>query len=373
MHGGNMIKKPDLTPISPPTPSPSSAQVKTGMSFEPALLLRLYDADRWEIFIDEWAQSFGAMYDGVYRLSGSGDRGLDVVGFTSASQFDATWDSYQCKHYGDPLTPSDIWIELGKILYFSFHKMSPFDGDAPVPRQHLFVSPNDVGLKLGKLLLNPNSLKAGLIDNWAQYCEHEKLGVGIHAPLKGALKDYIEGFDFSIFGYRPVSKIVADHRKTPYHVTRFGAAFPEKPKPDNVPDAPDEHERVYVEKLLEAYREHSGETISDLAALRAKTNLFAHFKRQRELFYSAECLKGFARDNVPPGVYDDLSDDIFHGVVDTATSDHECGFTRVKAVVSQAAQLDVSGNALSSVVSVKERQGVCHQLANEDRLTWRTE
>lgn len=365
-----MTIKPILTPIKQPTALPNAAQVTSGMSFEPALLLRLYDADRWEAFIDEWAQSFGDEYKLVCRLSGPGDKGLDVVAFTDSENFNGAWDSYQCKRYGAPLTPSDIWIELGKIIYFSFIKEPPFDGAVSLPRRHIFVSPNDVGLKLAKLLLSPDKLKAGLIENWATHCELEKLGVGIQAPLQGDLKSYAESFDFSIFGYKPVARIVEDHRKTPYHVTRFGASFPEKPSPEVAPDTPSEHETVYVEKLLDAYRDHTGEDISDVVALRTKADLYNHFRRQRELFYNAECLKGFARDNVPPGVFDSLSDDIFHGVIDTAESYHQCGLSRVKAVVTQAAQVDVSGNALNSVASVKERQGVCHQLANDDRLTW---
>ena len=70
------------------------------------------------------------------------------------------------------------------------------------------------------------------------------------------------------------------------------------------------------------------------------------------------------------GVFEGLSDDIFHAIIDIVESDHACGFERVKAVVTQAATVDVSGNALSSVSTVRERQGICHQLANDDRLTW---
>jgi len=29
------------------------------------------------------------------------------------------WDNYQCKHYQSRLAPSDVWIEFGKLVYYT--------------------------------------------------------------------------------------------------------------------------------------------------------------------------------------------------------------------------------------------------------------
>lgn len=358
-----------LKQIDAPALSHAAAHAKTGMAFEPALLVSLYSPDQWERFIEEWLQAFKNDFAMIRRLSGPGDRGLDVLAFTTVAAFDAPWHSFQCKRYGGPLSPSEMWTELGKIIYFSFIKASPFDGAYSLPDKHVFVAPKDVGLTAQKLLLNPTALKKGMIENWAKYCENG-LGKDISAPLAGPLADYIAAFDFSIFGYKSVVEVIAEHKATQYHVTRFGSAFPPKPVATPAPDEPAKHEAVYVRKLLDAYGDNQGTTFSSLADLAPKGALTRHLRRQRELFYDAECLRGFARDTVPDGVFEGLSDDIFHAIIDIVESDHACGFERVKAVVTQAATVDVSGNALSSVSTVRERQGICHQLANDDRLTW---
>ena len=59
-------------------------------------------------------------YHGIKRFAGAGDKGIDVVGFISSNQFSDGWDNYQCKFYDKPLTPTDIWVEFGKIIYFTY-------------------------------------------------------------------------------------------------------------------------------------------------------------------------------------------------------------------------------------------------------------
>ena len=92
--------------------------------------------------------------------------------------------------------------------------------------------------------------------------------------------------------------------------------------------------------------------------------------RQRERFYSAEALRNFSRDTVPEGTFDALQEEVFQGVVDICESAHSTGFERMKATVSQAAQVASTSNPLAPATRVQDRQGICHQLANEDRLHW---
>ena len=84
-----------------------------------------------------------------------------------------------------------------------------------------------------------------------------------------------------------------------------------------------------------------------------------HFHRQREAFYHAESLRVFARDTVPPGTFESLQEDIYDGVVDTHDASHPDGY------------LQITANALISCTKPKDRDGICHQLANEDRLRWK--
>lgn len=105
--------------------------------------------------------------------------------------------------------------------------------------------------------------------------------------------------------------------------------------------------------------------VSDLSLQLSKD-----FLRQRERFYHAESLRNFARDNVPDGTFDRLQKEILHGVIDVCESSYEDGLDRMKATVTQAANISTSSNPLTIVVQVQDKQGICHQLANEDQLFW---
>lgn len=58
-------------------------------------------------------------------------------------------------------------------------------------------------------------------------------------------------------------------------------------------------------------------------------------------------------------------------MIDVEAAAHEDGYARVNAVTQAAVSLQMTSNALMSVVKVQDRKGMCHQLANEDRLRWR--
>ena len=126
----------------------------------------------------------------------------------------------------------------------------------------------------------------------------------------------------------------------------------------------------YVAQLLEAYGDHRGTVVPGPAALAAWPPLQAHFKRQREAFYRAEALRVFARDHVQEGTFEGLQEDITYGVADVHDAAHADGYQRVCAVTRAARDLQITANALIHRVRPPDRDGICHQLANEDRLTW---
>ena len=176
--------------------------------------------------------------------------------------------------------------------------------------------------------------------------------------------------DFSMFRSLELNEMLDVHRTTPYYAARFGTALPARPPVGQTPIAPAPVEAVYVKKLVDVYNEQDPVACSDAESVTAHAKYGAHLQRQREAFYSAEALRLYARDSVPDGTFELLQGDVYTGVIDTAEADHASGLHRLRAVLSQSGQLDLGAHALISVSRIEDRQGICHQLANADRLTW---
>lgn len=188
--------------------------------------------------------------------------------------------------------------------------------------------------------------------------------------LAGDLLHYVEQFDFSIFSSKSLAELIEGHSKTPFHAARFGGGLPIRPIPDKPPEEIASMESRYIEQLYEAYSDHMGEEIKDTISIEKNPELKTDFLRQRERFYHAESLRNFARDTVPSGTFEYLQEEIYQGVVDTCESMQDDGLARMRATVSQSAQLSIASSPLSNVTRVQDKQGICHQLANEDRLIW---
>jgi len=188
--------------------------------------------------------------------------------------------------------------------------------------------------------------------------------------LSGDLLAFFDNFDFTIFSSKSHVDLINAHGQTGYHAVRFGGGLPARPNPATPPDNPTSNESRYIRQLLDAYGNHLDIQLEDISSLDRYKPLKGDFLRQRERFYHAESLRNFARDTVPTGTFDDLQDEVFHGVVDIAEGTHSNGFERMKATVAQASQVATTANPLASAVKTQDRQGICHQLANVDRLTW---
>ena len=125
----NQNNKQSKTSVGPPSPTP-------------AKLVTLYSASEWEEFIGEWAEGFQPAYEQVSRIGGAGDMGRDVIGHLEPAHVrPRPCDIYQCKHYDHPLTPTDIYLELGKLCVHTYRL------DYPVPRRYRFVPPRGIGPK----------------------------------------------------------------------------------------------------------------------------------------------------------------------------------------------------------------------------------
>ena len=143
------------------------------------------------------------------------------------------------------------------------------------------------------------------------------------------------------------------------------------PAKADVPDEVAELEARFIEQLLQAYSDQLSTTFSNASELAAHPKLKRHFDRQRNHFYLAELLRNFTRDNIPEdGCFERLQDLIYDGVVDTVESDHPNGFERLKETIKVARSLQIDSHPLKECLEGYHRSGVCHQLANENRIEW---
>ncbi len=354
-----------VDPIAPPSLSGrlTNQQILLGKRRDPLEVIGGYPHDEWEQFIREWAESLRGKYGEVRRASGSGDKGRDVIGYAISVNAGAPWDNYQCKHYDHPLYPSDLWKELAKLCYYTFEKKFT------TPRAYYFVAPQGVGPETLRLLEHPAELRSGLIAQWDKG-DLFKIGKN-EIVLEGDLRKYVEAFDFSVVKDVPPARIIDEHRETRHYAARFGGGLVRLP-PNKV-DVPAElavSETRFVEQLLEAYGDHLTEvfTVGDLTN---HSDLKRHFDRQRTYFYLAEELRNFTRDNIPEdGCFERLQDAIYDGIVDTVEANHSDGYERLKETVAMARQIQIDSHPLKECLEGYHRSGVCHQLANQDRLRW---
>lgn len=350
-----------------PDPTPNQTQIVppqllNGQPPPPQQLILSYSADQWEEFLKEWGHYQKNEYHLVTRLGGANDYGVDVACFVTEYGFQGEWDNFQCKHYSSPLTPKTAIEEIGKLLWHVF------SGNLTQPRKYYFFSPKDCGSSLKKLLLDAVKLKLSLEENWTKWCS-KSISSKQEIDLTGEFRKFVDAFDFSIFAYKASLQVIEEHEKTPYHVHRFFKVLEGRPQPQSPPTAFGGEETRYIEQLLEAYADSKKVHVSEFD-LESDTKISEHFLRQRESFYYAESLKLFARDSVPRGTFKNLQDEMLSGVVDICEDEFTNGYQRVREVVKHAQSLTFASNTLHQVMKIQDKQGMCHQLANDEKLAW---
>lgn len=339
----------------------TAAAVQAGPPVSPQGRIYLYDPSEWEEFTREWATSKGDAYTNIEKYAGSGDKGIDVAGFTDHNELLGVWDCYQCKHYDHPLNRSDGLKEIAKIVFFS-HR-----GDYVPPRAYRFIAPKGISTAFSQLLSNAQKLKATLIEDW-----HKLVSVlppQTPVAISTELSQHIDAYDFSTFGSVPLATLIEEHAKTLYYIPRFGGGLGDRPLVPGVPVQIGENETRYTRQLLEAYGDKHG-ALFDLKDLASQQRFKSHFDRSREAFFHAESLRVFAREKVVPGTFESLQDQVFGAVTDIHERNFADGFDRVLAVVEAAQALNLTSHALGPSTLPSDQRGICHQLANDDRLTW---
>jgi hypothetical protein len=352
----------DIAP-SPLAALASADHVYAGLPIPKTVRVTTFSPEEWEAFTEEWASSLSDQYVKVVRFSGAGDKGLDIVGFLTTSTFSGGWDGYQCKRYEHPLRPTEAYPEIGKIIYHS-HR-----GEYPPPRHHYFAPSRGVGTSLERLLASPQQLKEKVRAKWDEYCAGI-LEASSRVPLAGSLLQYFDSFDFAVFRSQSVVKMLEGHARTRFHAVRFGGGLPLRPSADPPPAEHQSNESRYIRQLYDVYSEYGGVSISAVTDLASRPEYESDLRRQRERFFHAEALRNFARDTVPERTFEDLQDEIYHAVIEICDGSYTDGFARMRATLQHSTTVTTSPSPLQSVTGVRDRQGICHQLANVDRLIW---
>ncbi|MFS0687813.1 ABC-three component system protein [Sporosarcina sp. 179-K 8C2 HS] len=349
----------------------TNQQLILGTLIAPIDKIKTFSDKQFEDIIREWADGYlKTKYNKVYRCGGAGDMGRDVIGYKNyrEEKENLIWDNYQCKHYKNALNPSDIWLEIGKLCYYTYIKAYN------VPQNYYFVCANSVSIALHDLLNDPEELKRQFIENWENSVK-KKITNTKHIELDKDLLLHIDtNIDFGIFTYLDPHELIEQHRQTPYFSYRFGGGLHKpRPKPLAPPEEVHERELTYVNKLFRAYEDYTKSSITKEEEL---GSLIGHFQRQRTHFYQADSLMKFERDTIPPNVnaFKELKDELFYGIVDTVEDrSFSSGYERVKSVTEKARLMNLTNNnPLNSVLTKNDQHGMCHHLANENKIDWVT-
>ena len=256
--------------------------ITKGTWIDPVRRLSIFDPNEFEIFVLQWASEYlSKNYYQVQSRGGSGDKGRDIVAWIDPPDLSPRkWDNYQCKHYKDPLTPSDFWVEFGKLCYYTYHK------DFTIPEKYYIVTAKGIGTTLQDFIDSPKLINHELIENWRKYCQNS-ITKRSEILLEGEFRLYIEEFDFSIVRSLLPNELIDQHYHTKYHSYVFGTQLKSRSKPQLPPEAISNNEIKYVQNIFDAFSDHLKLEIQNREEFAHKDYLINAFDHARESFYSA--------------------------------------------------------------------------------------
>ncbi|WP_247448230.1 ABC-three component system protein [Bradyrhizobium sp. 197] len=358
-------------PLPSPWPNANARLlgVGAGLPVDPLDRLGQFSPKAFERFTLEWASGYLAskvpdVYE-VQQRGGAGDKGRDViVWFDPPSSNPRRWSLYQCKHYDSKLGTGVAAAEIAKVLHYTFI------GDYSPPKEYWFVTHRGVTSDFQDHVDQPEKLRAYILSEWANRCATEitsKQTIALSADLKA----HIETFDFSIFRVKQPLTLIDEHAQTRYHLTVFGAPLIERPPPPTPPSSVAPSESEYIEQLYQIIGADLGKTVATAADFADKEKHADLFDRSRITFYCAEGLKELARDQMADTAYfDTLLFEFRDGLYYDYSAASISGLQRLINTVKAAQALQLGGHALATHVRASDREGMCHQMANERLLNW---
>lgn len=358
-------------PLPAPSPWPGANArllgVGAGLPIDKLDRLATFSADDFERFTLEWATGFLRKQENVFEVQwrgGAGDKGRDVIVWLDGPDVKPRrWRLYQCKRYDANLGLNKAGVEIAKLLYYTFI------GDYSVPESYHFVTHRGLTSPFQDLLDDPEKLGATMLSTWDDYSKAITSSETI--KLSDDLRKYIEEFDFSIFRAKQPDELISEHAQTEYHLVVFGAPLIDRPAPPQPPSVVATTEARYIEQLYAVISSDVQRKVlcaADFADSKYHTTLFT---RSRLTFYSAEGLFELARDQFASTTFfDSLADEFEHGLVFAYTEPSHEPIERLKKTVQAAQSLQIGSHPLAPHMNSKDREGMCHQLANKDVLDW---
>lgn len=329
------------------------------------LAIRLQEISDVELeeFIELWADHKSVQYVRVERIGAANDKGRDVVGFLSERNHEGPWDLYQCKRKtrGGKLGTPEAMAELGKL--FHHHLEGAY---RTLPTAYVFVAPRGIVGPLLDLIRNPSTLGPYLLTHWIDYCATQITSTRT-VSLTPAIRAAIEAFDFARVQYLTAPMIVKDPAAAPA-LSKVLGLIPDEAPPGIAPDTIQVEEIAYVDQLRRVYSEAVGAAFASADDVLAHPEHGQHLRLQRTRFFEAASFSRFHRDNTAPGALETFQNDVYHGVIEVYHETHLSRLHRVDAVMKHAGLTQVS--LLGRLSRVPVRQGTCHHLAIEGRLTW---
>ncbi|WP_406129042.1 hypothetical protein OHQ89_46330 [Streptomyces canus] len=328
----------------------------------PKKIVSFYDPDEFEEFTKEWVPALEPQYVLVERHGGSGDHGIDVAGYLSRQRLEGEWHNYQCKRYADAVA----WATAAKEMRKMF--VAAAAGEFTVPTRYVFVAPR-FSRPLPRQFAKPTECRAKFLQELST--TKDKIVVDLTGEQRRAVEELVAGTDFAMFECIDLDEMLAQHKTTSHWLERFPhAPFDRGPQEMLPPPQHRDDEARYVQRLIDVYRERYPGTINSLEEVAGVEETDEHLKRQRVAFYAAEALRVFARDATTPAYFERVKKDVHSTVVETAARSYPDGWERLAAVLTVAGTVQLTQTVLAPFVEPEARKGVCHHLANENRLTW---
>ncbi|WP_421993985.1 ABC-three component system protein [Roseococcus sp.] len=322
----------------------------------------------FERLILEWATEFlptQVGVDQVQQRGGAGDKGRDVLVWLDPSDVTPRrWRLYQCKRYATTLGFGVAAVEIAKVLHYTHN------GDYTVPKQYWFVTHKGLTNDFQDQIDDPAKLKKAMMDGWDEYCAGKITSTAI-IKLEGAFRQHVEDFNFSIFKAKQPLELIAEHRKTSYHRLIFGDPLVDRPPPPTPPSQAAAIENGYILQLFAVIGKELDIGVAGETDFAYSSQMSLLFKRSRITFYSAEGLRQLARDQMSDAAYfdtflDGYAEGLFHAYTDPQIE----GIRRLRATVLAAQSLQLAGHLLFNIAEPLDKEGVCHHLANANRITW---
>ncbi|WP_197388211.1 ABC-three component system protein [Ralstonia pseudosolanacearum] len=355
-------------PDPTPWPGANARLLGLGLGLPVSSIDRLaqFGATEFERFTLEWATGYLAKQLNVVEVQqrgGSGDKGRDVIVWLDPVDVKPRrWHLYQCKHYDANLGLPKAGGEIAKVLFYSH------EGDYTAPEKYYFVTHKGITSPFQDLLDDPDRLKQEIISNWDTHAK--SITTKRVITLTPELKKHIEEFDFSVFRAKQPHELLAEHAKTQFHLTVFGAPLIDRPPPQSPPSTVAATETRYIQQLYSVIGHDMGTPVQAAADFQHSQAHQKIFERSRVTFYCAEGLKELARDHMDPEHFESLLDEFDNGLYYAYTDRASQPLVRMKNTVQAAQALQLGAHPLAPHVTTKDREGMCHQLANENVVDW---